>query len=179
MTLRNGLFIRPDDNKGTTPLEARLALAGLFTSFGVIDGGAVTGRSSWAYNVAPMKVVSSRSATDGAVLFANDSSAVVGSGGEGTTIPPAPGTGARIDIIFAKHNDVDNGDATSAPVFGVASGTASGSPVAPTIPVGAIELGRATVAAGATNTAHANVTISSAFRTASLRGAVLPVANIS
>lgn len=160
MTLRRGLHVADENGEGADALEARLALAALFASFGVIDGMTVTGRASWAYNVAAGKLVSSRSAADGAVLFANDSPAIVGTDGEGTTIPPAPATGSRIDIIYALHHDVDNNDADSRPVFGVASGVAEGTPNPPTIPVGAVELARATLAAGATNTAHANVTIS-------------------
>lgn len=164
MTARRGLHVADANGEGADAIEARLALAGLFSSFGVLDGGTVSGRSSWAYNVAAAKIVSSRSAADGAVLFANDSTAIVGTNGEGTTIPPAPGTGSRIDIIYVLHRDVDNGDASSLPVFGVASGIASGSPNPPSIPAGAVELARATLVAGATNTAHANVTISHAER---------------
>lgn len=158
MTIRSGLFVRKDATQGTTPLEARIAQAGMFSSSGVLSGMLVTGRASWAYNVAAGSVVAQRSAADGVVLFANDSTAIVGTTGEGSTVPPAPATGSRIDIIYALHRDVDNGDADSQPLIAVASGTASGSPVAPTIPSGAVELARATVAAGATNTAHANVT---------------------
>lgn len=163
MTIRSGLFVRADDTKGTTPIEARQALEGIIPHGGVMDGLVVSGRSSWAYNVTAGHAAISKG-SDGVILFANDSAAVVGTDGEDDTVPPAPGTGARIDVIYVLHNDVDNADADSQPRFGVASGTASGSPVAPSIPSGAIELARATVAAGATNTAHANVTITHSQR---------------
>lgn len=159
MTILQGLFVRKDDTKGTTPVEARLALAGMFTATGVLDGLTVTGTAGWAYEVAAGSLVSSREPADGVVLFANDSPAVVGTTGEGDTIPPAPLTGARIDIIYALHHDVDNADADSQATFGVASGDPSGSPVAPSIPTGAVELARAVVEAGATDTNHADVTI--------------------
>src|SRR5690606_40520275 len=122
--LRNGLFVRKDDNKGTTPNDARLALAGMFSSIGVLTGGTVSGTAGWAYSVGAFTVVSQRDASDGVVLFSNDSA-------EEVATTAAPGTGARIDVIYALHHDVDNADADSAPVLAVASSAASGSPVAP------------------------------------------------
>src|SRR5699024_3128836 len=87
-------------------------------------------------------------------LFGNDANALV-------DCSPAPGTGARIDIVYAKHNDTTtpNADPDSEAFAAVAEGVASGTPNAPDLPDGAVELFRATVGAGATNTAHANVTI--------------------
>ncbi|MBZ2197283.1 hypothetical protein [Occultella gossypii] len=175
MAIFRGLFVRKDATRGTTPNEARKALAGLFDAFGVLVPGSVTGTAGWAYLVSSVTVAASRQPSDGAVLYGNYGAVTVGTNGVGDTIPPAPGTGSRIDIIYALHRDVDNADADSEAIIAVASGTASGSPVAPSIPTGGVELARATVAAGATNTAHANVTISAANRpTARLRGTQPP-----
>lgn len=175
MTIRSGLFVRKDGTKGTTPLEARLALEGIVPREGVMDGLVVSGRASWAYQVTAGHCVTRRS-NDGVVLFSNDSTAIVGEDGEGDTVPPAPGTGSRIDIIYILHNDVDNDDPNSQPRFGVASGVAQGTPNPPTIPDGAIELARATVVAGATNTAHANVTITHSQRLRTgVRGGIITV----
>lgn len=165
MAVFRGLFSRKDAVRGTTPVEARKALAGMFSSAGVLTGGTVTGTAGWTYSVAAAPIASTRGASDGVVLFGIDGPTAT------PAVSPAPGTGSRIDIIYAKHNDVDNADADSEAFLAVASGAASGTPVAPTIPPGAVELARATVAAGATSTSHANVTISHANVTrAHLRG---------
>lgn len=156
MTFTRGLFIHPDATRGTTALESRQSLAGLIPGAGVLDGLTVSGTASWQYSVSAGHVATSRGIdTDGVVLFANDAPVLV-------DCSPAPGTGSRIDIIYAKHNDATtpNADPDSEAFAGVAEGVASGTPVAPEIPDGAVELARATVSAGATNTDHANVTIS-------------------
>src|SRR5699024_9530243 len=156
MTFTRGLFIHPDATRGTTALESRQSLAGLIPGAGVLDGLTVSGTASWQYSVAAGHVATSRGIdTDGVVLFANDAPVLV-------DCSPAPGTGSRIDIIYAKHNDATtpNADPDSEAFAAVAEGVASGTPVAPEIPDGAVELARATVGAGATNTDHANVTIS-------------------
>lgn len=156
MTFTRGLFIHPDATRGTTALEARQSLAGLIPGPGVLDGLMVSGTASWQYSVSAGHVATSRGIdTDGVVIFANDAPVLV-------DCSPAPGTGSRIDIVYAKHNDATtpNADSNSDALAAVAEGIASGTPVAPEIPDGAIELGRATMSAGATNTDHANVTIS-------------------
>lgn len=156
MTFTRGLFIHPDATRGTTALESRQSLAGLIPGAGVLDGLTVSGTASWQYSVSAGHVATSRGIdTDGVVLFANDAPVLV-------DCSPAPGTGSRIDIIYAKHNDATtpNADPDSEAFAAVAEGVASGTPVAPEIPDGAVELARATVGAGATNTDHANVTIS-------------------
>lgn len=154
MTLRSGLHIHPLNGIGTSAQEARQALAGLVVAPGVLDGLTVTGTAGWQYSVAAGHVATTRGMSeDGVVLFANDAPLLV-------DCSPSPGTGARIDVIYAKHNDsADHGDTDNLPVLAVAEGIASGTPVAPTLPVGAVEVARATVGSGATGTSHANVTI--------------------
>lgn len=175
MSLIRGLFVRKDATRGTTPVEARKALAGLLTPAGafgarpgVLSGFTVTGTTGWAYSISGGHIATSRGASDGVILAANDGAAT-------TVTDPAPGTGGRIDIVWVKHSDVDAGDATSSNDFGVARGVVSGSPVAPALPVGATELARATVLAGATSTSHANVTITNTAQRTGLRGGVIVV----
>lgn len=174
MTFTRGLFIHPDATRGTTALEARQSLAGIIVAPGVLGGMTVTGTAGWQYSVAAGHVATSRGIdTDGIVAFANDAPVLV-------DCSPAPGTGARIDIVYAKHNDATtpNADPDSEAFAAVAEGVASGTPVAPEIPDGAVELARATVGAGATNTQHANVTISHADQARSaVRGSIVTVAN--
>lgn len=169
-----GLFVRKDSTRGTTPVEARKALAGLVAPSGaagarpgLLSGGVVVGTTGWAYAVGAFHAALTRGAADGVVLTGND-------GLVHAPCDPAPATGARIDIVYIRHADVDAGDTTSEPVIEVAKGATSGSPVAPTLPVGALEIARATVAAGATSTQHAGVTISQSAPRTALRGTPLP-----
>ncbi|MFD6093643.1 hypothetical protein ACFWGN_16115 [Oerskovia sp. NPDC060338] len=175
MPLFRGLFVRKDSARGTTPVEARKALAGMVAPLGAVgarpgllSGGNVTGTAGWAYSVPAFHAVLTRGAADGVVLMGND-------GPVTAPTDPSPTTGARIDIVYVRHADVDAGDPTSAPAVDVARGAASGSPQPPSLPAGALELARATVAATALSTQHAGVTITqSALRTA-LRGTPVPV----
>ncbi|WP_454728841.1 hypothetical protein [Cellulosimicrobium protaetiae] len=175
MALFRGLFVRKDATRGTTPVEARKALAGLLAPLGpagaragILGGGNVVGTSGWAYSVPGMHAVLTRGASDGAVLAGNDGALSAGT-------DPAPASGSRIDIVWMRHADVDAGDATSDIEVGVAKGAASGTPQPPAIPAGALELARATVGSGATNTLHANVTIQQTGPRTALRGTPVPV----
>ena len=177
---------RPDATRGTSALEVRKGLAGLFAQSsaggvgaraGVIPGDrglVVEGTTSWAYVVWQHHVVTSRGVSDGAHLFGNDGLVQVGTGGVGTTVAAAPGTGSRIDIVWERHRAADeNGDTVSEPDCGVTSGTAGTPGLAPSIPTGALELGRAVVSAGNANTAAASIT--QTFPRTALRGTPIPV----
>lgn len=175
MPLFRGLFVRKDTTRGTTPVEARKGLAGLFAPLGaagarpgLLSGGNIAGTSGWAYAVPAFHAVLSRGAADGVVLAGND-------GPITASTDPAPATGSRIDIVYVRHADVDAGDPTSAPGVDVAKGVASGAPQAPALPVGALELARATVASTATSTQHAGVTITQTAQRTALRGTPVPV----
>lgn len=179
MALFRGLFVRKDAARGTTPVEARKALAALLAPAGpaaarpgLLSGGNVTGTNGWAYSVPALAAVLSRGASDGAVVAGNDGALTVGT-------DPAPASGSRIDIVWLRHADVDAGDSTSDILVGVAKGGASGTPQPPAIPAGALELARATVGSGATNTQHANVTIAQTAARTATRGAPVPVPNAS
>ena len=185
MSLFRGLGFRKDATRGTTPIEVRKSLAGLFSATGVMPGGPsplLTGTAGWAYTVAgPAWFVASRGASDGVALYGNDGAAVIGTTGVGSTVPVAPGAGLqRIDIAWTRHQSAgENGDPAttvalaSEPLFGVESGVAaSSSPVAPVIPAGAIELGRNTMTSAATSTASAGNTITQSAPVAAVRGTV-------
>jgi len=127
----------------------------------------VTGTAGWAYSVDGGHVVTSKATVDGVAVWANDAARSV-------SCSAAPGSGSRIDIIYAQHQDVDDGDADSVPIIDVAEGTASGSPSPPSLPTGATELARATVSAGNANTNAAAFSTAYAKYTAA-RGAPIPV----
>jgi hypothetical protein len=166
MTLSRGLGAYDDGTAeapgaGTTPRDVRLALAGLFSRPGVLPGGAtplVAGTSGWAYSVGRKHFVTQLSQSDGMQLFSNDGTVTVGATGVGSTVPEKPAAGlSRIDIIWVRHpTNSENGDTTSQPVFGVASGTPASLPSAPSIPAGAIELGRNTMTGGSSTTSTAS-----------------------
>jgi len=178
MAGRRGLFVRKDTSAGTSPQDARLAIAGLVTPAGelgvtpgVISGCAVTGNASWQYTVAAGHLVGTRGPSDGASVFSVD----------GPTLTPAvaaaPASGSRYDLVWVRQRDVDAGDADSQVQVGVTSGVASGSPARPTgqVPEGAVVVAEARVSAGATQTAHASVTITQSAVRVAARGGVVPV----
>lgn len=174
---------------GTTAVDARVDQAGLFTPNGdlaavpgVLSGCAVTGiASGWAYNVAAGHVVTSRSATDGAVLMAvngvTSTPAPVLADGVTAGSTSAPVSGSRWEIIWIRQRDLDNADADNNAVLGVTQGTASGSPTKPAIPAGALALAESLVLAGAANTASGSVTITNVAARVGLRGGIVTVAN--
>lgn len=158
MTAFRGLFVRKDSTRGTTPIEARRALAGLLhrTSSGAPRQGLlspvqVVGTGGWAYSVPAAWWVTSRGLADGVVLAGSD-------GVVSVPTDPAPASGSRIDVIYVLHRDVDRADANSESIIAVAVGVASGTPTAPTIPAGAMEIARATVASTNANTLAATIT---------------------
>lgn len=187
MALFRGLGARKDATRGTTPIEVRKVLAGLFsptTGIGARSGiliGAdsplVTGNATWAYNVALFHAYVSRAASDGGQVYGNDGSVLIGATGVGTTVPIAPTVGLqRIDIIWTRHpTNAENADTASEPLFGVASGASAAVAVAPTIPTGAIELARNLMTTSATSTVSAGNTITQSVPYTALRGAPIPV----
>lgn len=94
----------------------------------------------------------------------------------------APASGARLDVVYVKQRDTTSGvptpDATPGPLYGVVTGTPStGTPAKPSLSgiVGAEEIGTVRVAAGATSTSGAGVTITNTARQTVARGARVPV----
>jgi len=198
MALWRGIGSRKDATRGTSPIEVRKVLAGLFASndggigarSGILYNGStaalVTGDVTWAYNVGLFHAYVSRSASDGGTVYGNDGSVLIGATGVGSTVPIAPGAGlSRIDIAWTRHPTAgENGDGAttvalaSEPLFGVASGVAaSSSPVAPVIPAGAFELGRNTMTSAATSTVSAGNTITQSALYTAVRGAPVPFRN--
>lgn len=178
-TFRNP-FTRKDATRGSTPVDGRLAMAGLVTPAGdvgvtpgVVSGMVVSGRSTapgWAYSVSGGHAVTTRSATDGANLTGLDGAT------DTPTVAAAPATGSRWDLIWIRQRDVDNGDPDSAAVLGVTSGPSSGTPSKPygSVPAGALVLAEAQVSAGAATTADPLVTITQVATLVSGRGGIVP-----
>jgi hypothetical protein len=183
MTANRGLFVRNNGNVGTTPIEGRLVLASMLAENapgvprqGLLDqkvATLVTGAADWSYNIGPCTPVLNRATNEGVYLFT-----LTGTTNVATTA--APGTGSRWDLVYVKQNDLDKGDSVNTAVVGVVQGVAAASsPTKPTasLPTGAYVLAEVLVAAGATSTNHANVTITQTWRYTALRGAPVPVRN--
>jgi hypothetical protein len=112
----------------------------------------------------------------GAILLAND-------GPVNVTLTSAPASNSRIDVIYAKQNDgsstVTSPDANSNPIIDKVTGTASATPVKPSIPTGAVELGTVVVPAGATATNSAGVVITTTCPFTAAPGGKVPFRTLS
>jgi hypothetical protein len=190
MAVNRGLFVRATGtapNKvGTTPIESRLALAGMVAenSPGVPRTGvlaqagapAVVTASSggMTYGVTPCEVVISRSAGEGVYILSV-------SGTTNVATDPAPGTAgqSRWDIIYVKQNDTDKGDANNRPVLDVVKGTAATSPTKPAVPTGAVALAEARIYQGTTAASGGSNTITQVHSWTAMRGAPIPVKNLA
>lgn len=143
--------------EGTLPSDVRRGYQGLFSSPGVLPSSSsplVEGAGDFTYTVHTGYWVTSRGGSDGYHYWGN-----VGDLSVATSVAPAAGL-SRIDIIYALHPSAgENGDTTSQPVVAVAQGTEASSPVAPSLPVGALELARNTMTSAATSTASGGNTI--------------------
>lgn len=182
MTVNRGLYVPLNGDLGTTPVEARLAMAGMVAENapGVPRQGllfqsaasVVQGTSGMQYAISPCHPVVTRGADDGVYIFTLTGTTLVN-----TTV--APGSGSRWDLIFVKQNDTTKGDADNLPVVGVVQGVASSTPAKPyaSVPSGAYVLAEAQVNAGALTTNGAGVTITQMWRHTAMRGAAIPVRN--
>ena len=181
MTGQTGLAVSRDgSNNGTTPKGFRLAIGSLLAKAttgidvrkGIMwDGGGpvVTGTASMAYSVRACVAAVMPSAVQGPILVPNDAALSVA-----TTA--APGSNSRIDVIWVRQHLVaaDGGsDSDVIGEFGCTQGTAAASPVAPAIPSGAVEIARATVPTGTTQTN--SLTISQTHMWTAPVGAAIPV----
>lgn len=177
MALTKG-FVR---NAATTPLDARLMDQARLVQN--VDGSTRTGvlgylatlvtttatTTPMTVNVAQAPLVASRNVGDGAVVFTNDGTTAV-------TIPAAPGSNSRLDVIWARHQDDTAGDVAglASPIFGVTSGSAAASPTEPAIPTGAVKLAVLRIYAGTTATNGGANTLTQAFQMTAASGGEVP-----
>lgn len=176
MALRNSLFAVSGK---ASFLDARRDMSGLFVCdkttmmpiAGILDrsqDNLVTGNgASMSVTVHPFNAVLNRY---GALLVQND-------GDVSVPLAAAPSANSRIDVVYVKQNETRSpmSDASDAPVFGVAKGVASATPVAPAIPAGALALAQVLLPAGVSNTAAAGVAIAQTYVGAAMKGGMLRV----
>jgi len=184
MTAHRGLFVRQTGTAptavGTTPVEARLALAGLYAENapgvprqGLLAQSAVNvviGTGTMSYDVAPINPVITRAIADGVHTPSF-------TGITNVLTADAPASGSRIDLIWVKQNDAEAGDADNFADLGVTQGMAAPSPSRPTasLPPGAYVIASAVVSAGALATTDATVVITQEWVHTVARGAPIPV----
>lgn len=181
MGMNRGLWVPIDTgNVGTTPLEARLADAGLFESNNGVDARSgvlrplastlVAGMPNMNYSIGPGTFVITRANDDGCYRFTSNGS---------VTVPAAaaPVANSRIDVIWVRQNDQTKGDPNNLAVAGVTAGTPAASPAAPAIPEGAMELARATITS--TTTATNTASITQTWRYAALKGSPIILRNFN
>lgn len=129
------------------------------------DINPVLATSSMSVTVKEQAVyVVSRKSSDGVSVITN-----VGS--QTLAIDPAPSANSRYSVVYVRHTDTESGDSSSAPMFGVVSGTASASPVVPAVPAGALAIATVLVPAGVAATNASGVTISNIVPCTSIYGA--------
>lgn len=134
-----------EDGTGTDPLTYRRILKSHWANKGVVTGLTVSGRTDLRYNVAAGVAITSRSDSDGY------SEAYYG-GGQTPAVAAGNASNPRIDRIWIKANDKQQGDDDNQVVIGVTSGNPAASPVAPAAPTGCTVLMDMRVPAGATST---------------------------
>lgn len=176
MTLRNSLFAVSGK---ASFMDARRDMSGLFVCnkttmmpiAGILDrsqDNLVTGNSgSMSVTVHPFNAVLNRY---GALLIQNDGDVKV-------PLAAAPSANSRIDVVYVKQNEERSpmSDSSNVPEFGVVKGTVAATPVAPSVPAGALELARVLLPAGVSNTAAAGVVITQTYIGAAMKGNMLRV----
>lgn len=155
----------------TGPFVTRLGVMSAPGSTTLLTGTSATG--TMTVNVAAHHWVTTRSPGDGVYIGTKEATGTV-------NIAAAPGANSRIDVVYSKQNDSASSlspDGSTGESYAVVTGTAAASPVKPSLPVGATEIGTVTVAAGATSTNGAGVTITNTARQVVARGGIIPVRN--
>lgn len=176
MALRNSIFAVSGN---ASFMDARRDMSGLFVCdkttmlpvAGILDrsqDNLVTGNSnSMSVTVHPFNAVLNRY---GALLIQNDGDVKV-------PVAAAPSANSRIDVVFVKQQETRSpmSDDSNFPVFGVAKGVAAATPVAPSVPSGALALAQVLLPAGVSNTAASGVVIAQTYIGAAMKGDMLRV----
>lgn len=176
MALRNSIFAVSGN---ASFMDARRDMSGLFVCDyttmmpipGILDrrhDNLVEGNSnSMSVTVHAFNAVLNRY---GALLIQNDGDVKV-------PLSAAPSANSRIDVVYVKQHETrpPMSDDSDFPVFGVAKGTAAATPVAPSVPAGALALAQVLLPAGVSNTSAGGVVITQTYIGAALKGDVLRV----
>ena len=141
------------DGVGCKDSDMRHILGTQWDSVGVVKGLSVVGTTSLYYTVDSGVAVCSKGSSDGKTIAYFD-------GANTATVAANSAGNPRIDSVYIYSNDISQGDSDNLVHIGVVSGTASATPVAPTLPTYATLLSEMLLPAGATTTANATVLVS-------------------
>lgn len=144
-------IMQTSDGAGVDPLTHRRIIKARWSNPGIISGLAVTGGSGLTYNVASGNAVLSRSSSDGYTE-------AYWEGGATPAVSTGDPSNPRIDTVWLKANDAQQGDPDNRVHVGVTQGTPSSSPVAPAAPSGCTAIATMMLPAGATSTSAAQQT---------------------
>lgn len=144
-----GIMQDPSSGVGVDPITHRRIIKAKWANKGVITGLTVSGRTDLRYNVSAGCAVVSRSDSDG---FAE----AYWEGGTTDAVASGNASNPRIDLVWIKANDSQQGDADNRVHVGVTQGTPSASPNAPSAPAGCLPLMEMRVPAGASSTQSAS-----------------------
>lgn len=133
---------------GVDPITHRRIIGSKWANTGIICGLDVTGRSDLTYSVAAGCAVVSRSEADG-------SCEAYWEGGQTPAVSAGDPANPRIDVVWIKANDLQQGDDDNRVHVGVTEGTPSPSPSAPSAPAGCTVLAEYIMPANATSTSSA------------------------
>lgn len=141
--------------------EVAGALAGMVVrdSAGTVRGGVLTPGGALLAKRSDMNVT----VDPVLVVRAEGRAALVGGTNEPSlvAISPAPSANSRIDLIYARPQNVSAGDPPGS-IF-VVDGVPGAAPSKPALPPGGVELGTVQVPAGATSTNACTVTVTAAY----------------
>ena len=138
-------IMQTEDGTGTSPLTLRRIIKARWENKGIVTGLKVTGRSDLRYDVAAGCAVVSRSDADG---YAE----AYWEGGQTPAVSAGDPSNPRVDTVWIKANDKQQGDADNRVHAGVTQGQPSANPVAPSAPSGCLVLAQMRMPSSATST---------------------------
>lgn len=144
-------IMQDSSGAGVDPLTHRRIIKARWSNPGIISGLEVTGGSGLTYNVSAGNAVLSRSSSDGYTE-------AYWEGGSTPAVSTGDPSNPRIDTVWLKADDVQQGDGDNRVKVGVTQGTPSSSPVAPSAPSGCTAIAEMRMPAGATSTSSAQQT---------------------
>lgn len=144
-------IMQTSDGAGVDPLTHRRIIKSHWANAGIVSGLNVTGGSGLTYNVSAGNAVLSRSDSDGYTE-------AYWEGGTTGAVSTGDPSNPRIDTVWLKAYDAQQGDPDNRVHVGVTQGTPSSSPVAPSAPSGCLAIARMRMPAGATSTSSAQQT---------------------
>ena len=182
MTVRKG-FPSQLSGVGAAADDMRYNLAGLVVRdatgvprSGIFPPATTLLASTGTMNIAVAAFAGFAVRDGGPVFLAND-------GTSNVLLANAPASNSRLDVVYAKQDDmsstVTTPDGDNLPVLGVLQGIAAPSPVRNPagLPAGALELGTVLVPSTATNTGSAGVVISQTFQYTCMAGGLIMFRN--